>query len=188
MTQPHRAQRLRLALIYGSTRPGRLCDRIGLWAIAEIERHGGYDLDVIDPLKLDPERDAAALSRRVGAADAFVVLTPEYNRSFPAPLKALIDGLSDEWGAKPVGFISYGGVSGGLRAVEQLRLVFAELHAVGIRDGVSFADVWGRFDEDGVLRDSARAEKAITTTLTRLAWWARALRSARAADAYGKAA
>jgi NAD(P)H-dependent FMN reductase len=78
-----------------------------------------------------------------------VVVTPEYNHGYTAALKQLIDAVKAEWVAKPVGFVSYGGVSGGLRAVEQLRLVFAELHAVTIRDGVSFAMAWNRFDEAG---------------------------------------
>ena len=69
-------------------------------------------------------------------------MTPEYNHSFPAALKNVIDWHGPQWHVKPVGFVSYGGISGGLRAVEQLRLVFAELHAVGIRDTVSFHSAW----------------------------------------------
>ncbi len=70
----------------------------------------------------------------------FVVVTPEYNHSFPGPLKAAIDRHVTPWQAKPVGFVSYGGISGGLRAVEHLRQVFAELHAVTVRETVSF--IW----------------------------------------------
>jgi hypothetical protein len=74
----------------------------------------------------------------IDAADAFVVVTPEYNHSYPASLKHAIDMAHGEWNTKPVAFVSYGGISGGLRAVEALRLVFAELHATTIRDTVSF--------------------------------------------------
>ncbi len=73
-------------------------------------------------------------------ADAFIVVTPEYNHSFTASLKFVLDLVYEPWQGKPVAFVSYGGISGGLRAVEQLRLVFAELHAVTVRDTVSFAN------------------------------------------------
>lgn len=88
-------------------------------------------LDVID--LADTRVPSAELADRIGAADAFVVVTPEYNHSYPGPLHA-IDSVGEQWRAKPVGFVSYGGVSGGLRAVEPLRVVFAELHAVTIRE------------------------------------------------------
>ena len=113
-------------------------------------------------IEVDPAKAEAyeVVSRRLDAADAFLVVTPEYNHSFPAPLKELVDGYGTEWHAKPVAFVSYGGISGGLRAVEHLRGVFAELHTVGVRDTVSFAGAWKRFGPDGMLRDPAEAELA----------------------------
>ncbi len=110
------------------------------------------------------------------------------NYRYPAPLKSLIDSVGAEWQAKPVAFVSYGGVSGGLRAVEQLRLVFAELHTVTIRDAVSFAGAWEQFDEAGWLVQPERARRSMTTLLSRLHWWAVALRNARAALPYAPAA
>ena len=124
--------------------------------------------------------------QRLGQADAFVVVTPEYNHGYTAPLKALIDSNGIEWHAKPVAFVSYGGASGGLRAVEQLRLVFAELHAVTIRDSVSFAGAWEQFDAAGALLNPERAQRSMETLLERLQWWAVALRNARAAVPYLK--
>jgi NAD(P)H-dependent FMN reductase len=188
--------KIQLALIYGSTRPNRLCDGVVRWTAAEIERRGGFALDAIDPAApevasgvLGQDRAARlALRQRIGRADAFVVVTPEYNHSYPAPLKALIDSIREEWRAKPVAFVSYGGISGGLRAIEHLRLVFAELHAVGIRDCVSFANARERFDAEGGLRDPGAAETAMATLLARLAWWATALRAAREATPYPEAA
>ena len=115
-------------------------------------------------------------------------MTPEYNHSFTAPLKALIDAANSEWHAKPVAFVSYGGTSGGLRAVEHLRAVFAELHAVGIRDTVSFPSAWEQFGDDARLANPRRAERAMATLLKRLDWWARGLRTARSVHAYGEAA
>ncbi len=148
---------LKVALIYGSTREGRLCDKIGAWAAREVTAHGDLVLDLIDPAALAlPDRHEAQdgpavqrLAKRIGEADAFVVVTPEYNHGYPAALKFVIDSVRAEWSGKPVAFVSYGGVSGGLRAVEQLRLVFAELHVVTIRDGVSLANPWGQLDDAG---------------------------------------
>jgi len=76
----------------------------------------------------------------------------------------------------------------GIRAVEQLRLVFSELHAVTLRDAVSFAGAHAQFDADGTLAEPARAERAMVTMLTRLRWWAVALREARDASPYMPAA
>jgi NAD(P)H-dependent FMN reductase len=148
------SSRIRVALIYGSTWEGRFCDTVAGWVAAEIACRNEYTLDVIDPATLDlPIRHqrghhaaVGALRQCIAEADAFVVVTPEYNRGYPAALKYLIDSVSAQWQAKPVAFVSYGGISGGLRAVEQLRLVFAELHAVTIRDCVSFANAWNKFD------------------------------------------
>lgn len=174
---------LEIGLVYGSTRPGRFCDTVADWVREQIRAHGRFDLVPIDPAADEP----AELARRIGEADAFIVVTPEYNHSFPAPLKALIDAAGAEWHAKPVAFVSYGGVSGGLRAVEHLRGVFAELHAVGLRDTVSFANAWAQF-EGGRLRQPELAERAMATLLSRLEWWGHALRDARTARAYGEAA
>jgi NAD(P)H-dependent FMN reductase len=89
-----------------------------------------------------------------------------------------------EWHAKPVAFVSYGGISGGLRAVEQLRQVFAELHAVTIRDSVSFASAWEQFDGEGTLKNPERATRQMEILLKRLAWWAHTLRNGRTAVPY----
>jgi NAD(P)H-dependent FMN reductase len=178
-------ERTKLAIIYGSTREGRLCDAVAAWAAMQIEADGRYDLIEVDPAKAEAYE---VVSRRLDAADAFLVVTPEYNHSFPAPLKELVDGYGTEWHAKPVAFVSYGGISGGLRAVEHLRGVFAELHTVGVRDTVSFAGAWKRFGPDGMLRDPAEAERSMGTLLSRLHWWADALSKARNAIQFGEAA
>ncbi len=186
---------LRLALILGSTREGRLCDTIAAWAGERIEQHGGFSLHIVDPATAErPTRhdthDAAldTLHRQLAHADAFVVVTPEYNHGYTAALKQLIDSTSDPWQAKPVGFVSYGGVSGGLRAVEQLRQVFAELHTVTVRNTVSFANVWSQFDADGRLHEPARPNRSMAAMLAQLQWWAAALREARGVAPYGEIA
>jgi NAD(P)H-dependent FMN reductase len=128
------------------------------------------------------------LSQRLTAADAFVIVTPEYNHSFPASLKNTIDWFNSEWQAKPVGFVSYGGMAGGQRAVEHLRQVFPELHAVTVRDTLSFHMAWERFAKDGRPRDEEDANAAAKGMLRQLEWWGNALREARVKFPYSSAA
>ncbi|MGV9777332.1 NADPH-dependent FMN reductase [Streptosporangium sp. NPDC003464] len=124
------------------------------------------------------------LAARIGAADGFVVITPEYNHGYPAALKLVIDSVRHEWAAKPVGYVSYGGRSGGLHAVEQLRLVFAELHVVSLRDTVSLQLAHGRSDAAGRQAELEGAEGAVKVMLDQLTWWATTLREGRAARPY----
>ncbi|QUH01123.1 NAD(P)H-dependent oxidoreductase [Saccharopolyspora erythraea] len=178
---------LRLAVIVGSTREGRFAETVSAWFAEQAHTHNDMDVDVIDladaglpavhPAEATPPlQDFAA---RLDAADAFVIVTPEYNHGYPASLKFAIDSAYREWNAKPVGFVSYGGISGGLRAVEQLRQIFAELHAVTVRDTVSFHGVWGQFGEDGNPVDAEGVNQAAKKMLDQLVWWGRATRDAR---------
>ena len=175
---------IKIGLIYGSTRAGRFCDRVAQWA-SQMAATAGFEVQAIDPAK---STDDTELQRHIEKCDGFVVVTPEYNHGYPAPLKSLIDSVGAGWHAKPVAFVSYGGISGGLRAVEQLRLVFAELHTVTIRDSVSFAGAWEQFDESGALRNPERAQRGMETLLARLNWWAVALRRARSTTPYALSA
>jgi NAD(P)H-dependent FMN reductase len=185
---------LKLALVYGSTRPGRFADTVARWAADRIAQRDGFALDIVDPAQFDlpihhdsdRHPGVAALRRRLDNADAFVILTPEYNHAYPAILKHVIDLASGSWRASPVAFISYGGLSGGLRAVEQLRPVFAEVHAVTVRDTFSLANVWDRFDADGALQDAEAAEQALERMLDQLEWWALALVEAERVRPYGR--
>ncbi|MET8060292.1 NADPH-dependent FMN reductase [Streptomyces microflavus] len=190
---------IRLAVIVGSTRAGRLGPTISRWFIEQARDHGDLQIDVIDlaeaalPADLGgrladgsyASPEVGAYAARIAAAEAFVVITPEYNRGYPAALKLAIDSVYTEWKAKPVAFVSHGGQSGGLRAVEQLRQVFAELHTVTIRDGVCFPMARDRFDADGRLHDVEGPGIAAKLLLSELLWWAEALRRARAEQPYG---
>lgn|SRR5690606_22133190 len=184
--------RLNLALILGSNRQPRLCDTVAAWATARVRAHGAFAMETLDPLALGlpaalpitADLATRRLQRQVGAADAFLVVTPEYNHGYPAPLKQLIDAAGEGWQAKPVAFIGYGGLSGGLRAVEQLKLVFASLHAVPVHDCVVLSRAWELFDAAGAMLEPADAERAAHAMLSRLCWWGRALRAARAQSPY----
>ncbi|WP_326765500.1 NAD(P)H-dependent oxidoreductase [Streptomyces sp. NBC_01591] len=188
---------LKVAVILASNREGRFAPVISDWFLSHTGPRPDIRTDLVDVAELDlpvalsfrPDADAqprlAAVSSRLAAADAFVVVTPEYNHSYPAPLKNLIDWHRDEWQAKPVAFVSYGGVSGGLRAVEHLRQVFAELHTVGIRETVSFPNAGALFDDEGRHRDPAGCDAAAKALLDQLVWWGHALRDAKAVRPYG---
>ncbi len=179
------AQRLRVALIIGSTRQGRAGGRIGRWFAGQARLRADIETDVLDLAGYDfparyPEEATPQMRRfaaAVGRADAFVVVTPEYNRSFPASLKQAIDYAYDEWHAKPVGFVTYGSGSLGLHAAEALRPVFTELHAVTVRNGVGLDLLAGEPERPGGGEARARAAR---TLLDQLVWWGRALREARA--------
>jgi NAD(P)H-dependent FMN reductase len=176
---------LHLAIVIGSTRQGRLAPIVAGWFAGRARQRVDMTVDVIDLAEVRlPDVLGASLAARLTAADAFVIITPEYNHSFPAPLKNAIDWLPTPWQTRPVGFVSYGGASGGLRAVEQLRQVFSELHAVSVRAAVSFHGIWSQFDDDGQPKDPARCNKAAEVMLDQLAWWGHALREARAKSPY----
>jgi NAD(P)H-dependent FMN reductase len=186
---------LRLVVVIASTREGRFAPKVANWFVEEAGTRADLDIDVLDlaeaglPDRLTgwetpPPAAVAAVTPRLAAADAFVIVTPEYNHSYPAPVKTLIDWHFIEWQAKPVGFVSYGGMSGGLRAVEHLRGVLAELHAVTVRDTVSFHMAGERFGPDARPVEPAGCAAAAKSMLDQLAWWAHALREARTARPY----
>ena len=190
----------RLVVLIGSVREGRFGPFVAGWIADRASEHGGFEVDVVDladfeiPLVLPAEspklagdayprpRGMADLTARLDAADAFVVVTPEYNHSYPASLKAAIDWHFTQWTAKPVAFVSYGGAAGGRHAVLHLENVLTELHAVTIRDGLAFPNYFVTF-EDGEPLD-AQADAYAKAMLDQLAWWASALREARAAVSY----
>jgi len=187
----------RLVILIGSVRQGRFGPVPAAW-IAELARDSGrFDVDLVDlvdfeiPLELpiDPPKLAgdsyprpsgmADLTARLDAADAFIIVTPEYNHSYPASLKAVIDWHFTQWTAKPVAFVSYGGAAGGRHAVLHLENVLTELHAVTIRDGLSFPNYFFNFDFAVGQPLHPQATSYAHSMLVQLDWWATALRRAR---------
>ncbi|MEE1791634.1 NAD(P)H-dependent oxidoreductase [Streptomyces sp. BE308] len=188
---------LKIGIIIGSVRTGRYADTIANWFIAEARKRTDLDIHVIDlaePAILDelkltldarPEpADTPGLADRIEPLDGCVVITPEYNHGYPASLKLAIDYVYTAWQAKPVSFVSYGGMAGGQRAVEQLRQVFAEMHAVTLRDVVSFHNMWEQFDAEGHPLDPDGTGKAAEVLFDQLAWWGRTLREGREKQPY----
>ena len=182
---------VQLEIILGSVRASRFGSTVLQWFEERARLESAWNVGVLDladfsiPNDFSVNSDVELLTRRITQADGVIVITPEYNHSFPGPLKSAIDSLpKTAWEATPVGFISYGGLSGGLRAVEQLRLVFAEIHAVTIRDTVSIHGTSASFDADGQPVHAEMVNQAVRQLLGQLGWWARALRSAREAEPY----
>ncbi|MER6424928.1 NAD(P)H-dependent oxidoreductase [Streptomyces sp. NPDC001137] len=190
------SDRIRVAVILSSVRRGRFGPTIANWFVGTADQRDDIEVDLVDladyPLPTglsdQPEPEVAellgAFSARLAEADGFVVVTPEYNHSFPASLKAALDWTQHEWHAKPVGFVGYGGLAGGLRAVQQLKHIFTELHAVPVRDAVSFHGPWSQFDAEGNLIEGANAEAAAKVLWDKLSWWALATREAKARRPY----
>ncbi|MGJ7905879.1 NADPH-dependent FMN reductase [Actinopolyspora sp. H202] len=183
----------KIAVIIGSVRDGRFGPTVANWFVEQAERHGGIEVELIDlldyPLPLNmPSADNLdaetktlhrQLQAKISDADAYAVVTPEYNHTTSPALSNTIDWFLQEWKAKPVGLISYGGMGGGLRAAEHLRQIFAELHAVTVRDMLSFHNPWGKFGEGDVPVAPEGSEEAAKVLLDQLVWWGQALRRAR---------
>lgn len=165
----------RLLIVIASTRPGRRGAAVADWFAAVARAHGGFDVEIADlaeidlPLLNEPNDDARddylhehtkRWSAIVASADAVVFVMPEYNRTFTAPLKNALDYLYYEWNYKPVGLVSYGGVSGGLRAAYAIKPALIALRMVPVDDGVTISRV-RRHIVDGRLRaDEMHAESA----------------------------
>lgn len=188
-------KRLSLRVIIGSARSVRFADVMTAWVNQQLADMPHIEIEVLDPRELNlPQghctdvEPAKRLRESLQSADAFIVITPEYNRSYTGALKILIDSAYEEWNAKPVGFVCYGGISGGLRAVEQLRPVFSELHAVTTRDVVSFANPWKNVGPEGQLNADASAVTAFQTMMAKLQWWAYTLKQGREVTPYRKTA
>ncbi len=169
--------RLSVALLVASTRPGRFADALVPWLEKRLAACSWVDLVVVD-LAADT---GSPIASRLAYADAFVVLVPEYNHSFPGSLKTAIDAHHAEWARKPVAFVSYGASSGGIRAVEQLRQVFPEVRATTTRNAVALVAPWRHVDGGGGFVPPTDVEAALDATLDELHWWTRALAAARLA-------
>jgi NAD(P)H-dependent FMN reductase len=183
-----------LTIIIGSTRPGRAGLPIADWFAERAREHGHFDVDVVDLAELDlPLLDephhprlrryvhphTKDWSERIDAADAFVLVTPEYNYGYPAALKNAIDYLHHEWRDKPVGFVSYGGVAAGTRAVQQLKQVVTTLRMLPVVDSVNIPFHTQFLDEDGRVRANEVMEQAADAMLDELARTAGALGTLR---------
>ena len=184
---------LRVAIIVGSTRPGRKGEAVARWVYEIAESRGDAQFELVDikdfDLPLLDEPTAAifgqysndhtkAWSAKIASFDAFVFVTPEYNHATSAALKNAIDYLYNEWNNKAAGFVGYGGV-GGARAVENLRLVMGELMVADVRAQVALS-LYTDFENFSVFRPAPHQEKAVHDVLDQVIAWGGALRPLRA--------
>jgi NAD(P)H-dependent FMN reductase len=191
----------KLLVIVGSTRPTRAADQVLPWLTAKIAEHAAFDAEIVDlrdwPLPIfgehmgtigdfnDPtysEPIVKAWNSKIKEADAYVIVTPEYNHSIPGGLKNAIDSVWISFGFrnKPVAFVGYsGGIAGGVRAIEHLAHVFVETESVPMRNNVIIPAVTSAFDEQGQ-PVNPMTNVAAGIMLDDLAWWSATLEKARA--------
>jgi len=184
----------KLAIIIGSTRPGRAGLPIAQWFATMARQHGGFDVTVIDlaelalPLLDEPHHPrlqqylhdhTKQWSALADAADAFVFVTPEYNYGYPAALKNAIDYLHQEWQHKPVGFVSYGGVAAGTRAVQQLKQVVTTLKMLPVVESVNIPFHSQFLGADGTVQANEVMTQAADAMLDELVRTEAALRPLR---------
>jgi NAD(P)H-dependent FMN reductase len=187
---------MKLLVIIGSVREGRVADKVAAWAQQWLETHkdDAVEVDVADlkdvhlpffnypqhPSAANGEYDlpeAKAWAKRVASADAFIIITAEYNHGVPAVLKNALDWVAQGWWHKPLMTISYGGVSGGIRAVQQLRQTALELRMWPIRDAVYIPFVSGAFDETGRPTHEEQLNHQMETAYASLVEWAGKLKA-----------
>jgi NAD(P)H-dependent FMN reductase len=194
----------RISVIVGSVRRNRFADQPAAWIHDHLARRGDVEAELLDladyPMPfyeepISPARKQApyahavveAWTARIGAADGFVIVTPEYNHSFPAVVKNALDYVYREWSRKPVAFIGYGAL-GGVRAVEQLRLVAIELQMAPIRAALHLPSevMMAHRQDEAVAPKLAALDGAARAMLDDLLWWTNALRAARHASQEAK--
>jgi NAD(P)H-dependent FMN reductase len=186
-----------LQIIIASTRPGRAGLPIGHWFTARARAHGAFEIDLADLAEIKlPFLDEPAhprlrqytkqhtkdWSKRVEAADAYAIVMPEYNYGFPATIKNALDFVSSEWNYKPVGFVSYGGVAAGTRAVQQLKGVVTTLKMFPLFEAVSIPFFSQFIDDGGAFQPNETLETAADAMLDELLSVQEALRPLRSAS------
>jgi len=185
-----------LQIIIGSTRPGRKGPAVAEWFAREARAHGGFEVEVVDlaevdlPLMDEPNHPRLGQyvhqhtkdwSATVSRGDAYVFVVPEYNHSFNAATKNALDYLHREWQDKPVGIVSYGGVSAGTRSLTALKPVLAALRMVPVTESVNVPFFTQFLDDDDVFHPNDVTEGAAKAMLDELARYTKALRPLRAA-------
>ncbi|MFC0410835.1 NADPH-dependent FMN reductase [Roseomonas elaeocarpi] len=185
---------LKLHIIIGSTRPGRVGPTIARWFDGFARNYGGLEPVLVDlaefnlPVFDEPKHPRAQQyehehtkrwSASVAAADAYVFVTPEYNYGTTPALLNALDYLVVEWGYKPAGVVSYGGVSGGLRGAQHLKQTLATLKMVTPPEGVGIPN-FGAQLKDGAFVSNELIDTSARTMLDELERWAVALKPMRA--------
>jgi NAD(P)H-dependent FMN reductase len=183
-----------LQVIIASTRPGRVGLPVARWFHERALAHDGFQVELVDlaewnlPFLDEPnhprlrrytQQHTRDWSAQIDRADAFVFVIPEYNFGFNAVIKNALDFVFEEWAYKPVGFVSYGGVAGGTRAVQMLKLVVTALNMTPLYEAVYIPFVAKLLDEERRLQPTEPLNGAADTMLAALARTEAALRTLR---------
>ena len=184
---------LKIGIILGSTRPGRNGEAVAKWVLEQANKRGDAQYELVDVAAFDlpllneavppsygqyEHEHTKAWSAEIAKYDGYVLVTPEYNHAPGAALKNALDYLYSEWNDTAVGFVGYGS-AGGVRAVEQLRLVTAELQMAGVRNQVMLS-LFTDFDNFSAFKPMAHQEKSLGAMLDQLVRWSTALKPLRA--------
>lgn len=187
---------MKILVVLGSVRNGRVGDKVANWVMSEAKtRNDEFEYELLDlkdyPMKsFEEEGHPAMLNgntsddnankwiKKVNEADGFLFVTPEYNHLPSGALKNAIDYPYNEWAKKPIAYVSYGGASGGSRAVEILRLAAIEEHMVPIRESVVIQFVHSKVEDNKLVPDGY-LEKALPSTLDQLEYWTKFLKPSR---------
>lgn len=183
---------LRIGIVIGSTRPGRVGDKVAQWYADKVKDVEGATFELVDletyklPILDEPSMASSGVytkehtkkwSKEISKFDAYVWVSPEYNHGPSPALLNSISFLYNEWAKKPVALVTYGGV-GGARAAEQLRLTAGALSMVDIRPQVTIRDPWAMYDQDGNINHELVSGDPVKQAED-LIWWALALKAAK---------
>ena len=183
---------IKLAVIIGSTRPGRNGEAVAKWAYDLAKKRSDAEFELVDikdfnlPLLDEPisptmgqysKEHTKIWSEKIASFDAYIFVTPEYNHGICGALKNAIDFLYKEWNNKVAGFIGYGN-AGGARAVEHLRLVMAELQVADVRGQVALS-LMTDFENFRVFKPAPYHEKTLNTMIDQVISWGTALKNLR---------
>jgi NAD(P)H-dependent FMN reductase len=183
----------KLTVVLASVRDGRGGEAIARWFVTRAKEHSKFDVELADlkelnlPILDEPHHprlkkyvhdSTKRWSEIVGGSDAFVFVTPEYNYTIPPALVNALDTVYHEWTYKPVGFVSYGGISGGMRAVQTEKLMVTGFKMMPMVEAVNIP-FYTQFVENGVFKSNETHDKAVPVMLDELLRWAEALKVLR---------
>ena len=183
-----------LKIIIASTRPGRKGISVANWFIDLAKKDTNFNVEVLDLEKINlpfldepkhprlqqyTKEHTKEWSKKIDEADAFVFVIPEYNYSMPPTLSNAIDFLYKEWNYKPVGLVSYGGISGGLRGAQMSKLQITTVKMMPLSEGVSIPFFEKHIDENGKFISYEAVEKSAEVLLHELLKWTEALKPMR---------
>jgi NAD(P)H-dependent FMN reductase len=183
---------IKIGIIIGSTRPGRNSEAVAGWVYEKAAKRKDAEFELVDlkdynlPLLDEPvpasmnsysKEHTKVWSEKIRSLDAFIFVTPEYHHAITGALKNAIDYLYVEWNNKAAGFVSYGSM-GGVRAVEQLRLIMGELQVADVRSQVALS-LFTDFENFSVFKPAPQNETSLNTMIDQLITWGNVLKTIR---------